>query len=667
MLLVVGIALSGLKAYNQVTIRDHRKDKTRWVPAPRSNPVPPPVNAPDRGAIPVNVLQFSIDQYRDTIRFQGTNWGPLTNNSLKVFFTNKLVFSNASLESQQNTEQKEMLFFTDTLVIDGQSTLDLRKNSTGLNGFIMISCRILKVIPGSQLAIYNKSQSGLYRKFYLFTEQVFLGDRRAVNETTTISGAFKTENQKIRPPTVRNRHPASVFHPFAASVGFLPTMQETNNDFFIFFSRWVAVSYLSIGDNLDRPKFDKMQDVRQFIRFIALNKYQQLDPPAQDRCRPLIQRINGKRAEIFKDGFQFLRDVQDGQKKVTLVGSVNENGITYYLPPSFTLINTSLINGRTIAGYRVFDESQPDLSTIDFDVMLTSDTRLKSRIQELYMGPDETMSNEFEEIQFNNISVEGPDIIPNQTRISTLSNNCFNIRLAVNNAHALLFNRLFSTISSDIFLVGKWSNQNGTLTGNIKVPLSFTKQFNPPLEIKNGAIVNNSSMPAVVEFYLHQKQVIEQSPALLIDSRASSTGIFNPDDKSISLPFDAVSFKMNPERPGDYFEQIDNSDKLTQELYIENLIAPTSMDSTGYLQHAEIIASYRIGQKTFHRTIRLSAANTNGSKYLLIIPKQNKDPVPISITGKAFYENAEYDIVEVKLNNAEARFHLKESNLKNKM
>jgi len=688
LVLVLVFLCSGIFAAAQITIRDHRKDKTKWVPVTRPPRTITP--GPDTDEIPVALNSFSVDpQYRQEISFKGNGWGGLANSPYQVFFCNKLVFGNGSLYTTAEDSKKEILFYADTLQLDGLFNLDFSSNIKNQNGFLMIACRVLNINSARLNINLGKPEQGKYRKFYFFTEQVLLKGQKPPSETNALAGGFSVQKfnsghwERLRageppptnwPPGVQPqpgyKFVSTVFDPFCATVGFLPTMIEKNEGFYNFFSRWVASSYQDLYTKIIRDVngFDKMPAVKDFIQFIALNNYNQLEPASKAQCTQWIEKISPYRAQVFKDGFQFERIVAVGGRNIKLMGAVTESGLVYYLQPSFSLINASVVNGKTISGYHVFDETQPNVSILDFDIILSSDTRLKNKIQSQYLGYKETISNGFEEMQFTNLTVSGPDVIPNQTKVTLLSNNGFNVRLAVTNGSILLFNRLFSTISSDIYLTGKWSNRNSSITGDMKVPLSFTKQYNPPLEWKARTIFNRSSIPANVEFYmLDKKYLMELSPALQIDSAGSYPEAYVGADKFVSIPSDAISFKLNPEKFGNYFEQIDNSDKLTQELFFENHIAPTALDSTGYLQYVQIIASYEIAGKTYSKKVQLSSANTLGSTYLLVIPKSSKDPVTITITGRAFYENAEYDIEPVRLINGEAEFNLEEKHLKNKI
>ena len=113
----------------QIIIRDHRKDKTKWMPTrPPSRDIS--VGQPDTELVPVSISNFRIDPtFRDEIIFKYNDWGVLTNNINQVFFSSKLLLENAVLNTIPTSNRRDLLFFTDTLVIDGISELDLSKNA----------------------------------------------------------------------------------------------------------------------------------------------------------------------------------------------------------------------------------------------------------------------------------------------------------------------------------------------------------------------------------------------------------------------------------------------------------------------------------------------------------------------------------------------------------
>ncbi len=79
---------------------------------------------------------------------------------------------------------------------------------------------------------------------------------------------------------------------------------------------------------------------------------------------------------IFKSSFQFERSIHTDRGDVKVMSSVTNNAIINYLPPSLALIVPTVANGSPVFGYLVFDETQPNSSMLDFDVIFSPDTRV---------------------------------------------------------------------------------------------------------------------------------------------------------------------------------------------------------------------------------------------------------------------------------------------------
>lgn len=657
-----------------------------------NNP-PKPVAVTDNAPIPPHMENYQAAPFENAINFPGNGDRFLKNNPPSLYFSNKLKFSSGSITSSPSeSKPRELIFFTDTLVIDGKFSIDLSANQNNVNGFLFIACRILKLKNGGQLDVsLSGTQGSKYRTFNFITEQVYLDDKKVIDDSTVLQQTIRSAGNQtskvsfmrrlaFRQKGVATLQTATVqkdkvtddkgmFTPLSIYVDDLSRVNDVDHQFFVFFSNWVKKSYNDLYGSIirDENNIDKIPAAKDFMKFIALNKYTNLDNSTETETSELIKKINNEKVNIFKSGFQFERKVHTDRGDIKVMSSVNDNAIINYLPPSLALIDPTTANGNPVLGYRVFDETQPNISMLDFDVTFFPDKRLKTKIINSLTGSNEVVSSSFDEMKFTNLHITGQDVIGSQTTITALSNNEFHIRLGMNNGNTSIFARLFSEQPSDLFITGNWSNNDAGISGEISVPVSFARILNQPINIKNGSLLNNSKMPVVVEFFLKNNDLVEKLPALLIDSGAAFPNVYTGEEKNITLPADGMFFKLNPERFGDYFEQIDNSDKLTQELDIQNHIQAIPIDPlSGSLNNIELTVSYTIKDKNYQRKILLPPYYSMNSRFKLIIPKSSKDFVPVVITGKAIYENGEYTIKEVRLNDGESIYDLLATQLKNK-
>lgn len=657
------------------------------------NNLPKPVAVTDNAPIPPHMENYGAAPFEDAISFPGNGDRFLKDNSPSLYFSNKLKFSFGSITSSPSeSKPRELVFFTDTLVIDGSFNIDLSANQKNENGFLFIACRILKIKTGGQLEVsLSGSQGSKYRTFYFFAEQVYLDEKKVIDNSTVLQQTIRSAGNQaskvifmrrlakgekatalLQGPTLQKErvlNDMGMFTPLSISVGDLSRVGDVNPQFFIFFSNWVEKSYEKLDDRIgrDETRIDKIPAVKDFMKFIALNNYTDLENSAEEKSSEWIKKINDEKDKIFKSDFQFERNIHTDRGDITVMSSVNDNAIINYLPPSFALIDPSAANGKPVLGYRVFDETQPNSSMLDFNVSFFPDTRLKTKIINSLTGSNDSVSSSFDEMKFTNLKITGQDIVASQTTVTPISNNEFHIRLGLNNGNTSIFYRLFSQLPSGIVISGNWSNKNAEISGDLTIPVSFARILSQPVIINSGSILNNSKTPVAIEFFLKNNDLVEKLPALSIDSGASFTNAYTGDDKNISLPADGMFFKLNAEKFGDYFEQIDNSDKLTQELVIQNHIPASPVDSlSGSLDNIELTVSYTIKDKNYQRKILLPPYNSMNSSFKIIIPKSSKDFVPIKITGKAIYENGEYTIKEVSLNDGETIYDLLTNQLKGK-
>lgn len=682
------VSATGLQG--QIVIRDHRIGSViRYRP---HITVAGPASASDKGVIPNGAGSLPVRPFTAVLRFPGNGPGVIGDQSA-VFQSGKLILVNGRIHSSSSEAKgRSLLFYTDTLEMNGESTINLSKNRNNENGFLLISCRILKLSANSMLTIMlSDTQAAKYRSFYLFAEKVFLDDREVFDVAEVVGKHIRHNDQYPKPvyywsrlrvgETPQTRRPTGFserpgykverlsFNPMKIAIGFLPLMTETSPVFFRYFSEWVTTSYSQLYNRLLRHvnESDKLPAVLDFTGFLALNKYEYLDPAYQERCNEWIQKIMAIKPAIFSSGYQFERTISLAVNKVKVLSTISGDGIINYPPPSLSLIIPNSVNNKPVLGFHTFDESAPDRFYLDFDLTFTTDSRINAQIRSQLTGLNDQLSNTFDVIKFSNLTLESPDIIASSSFITPLSNHTFNIRLCIKADNILVFSKLFSGTGSPVKLNGSWSNKEASITGSFSIPVSFSKISGYKVQYEKGSLNNPSPYDVIIDFIPATTRITELSPALRIKANSHFDTAITAIGGLITIPPDAITYLLNAENYGDYFEQIDNSDRLVQELQIENLVPATAADSlSGQLQFVELSIKARDGDKWMEKKLSLSPAGSSGSMAKLIFPKKSKNAIPLIITGTAFYQNGEYQVSPVNLQNGEMLFNLNPANFMKK-
>lgn len=681
---------AGIDLNAQIVVRDHRIGKEiRYKPKFRQ---PAPVTSADNGKAPNNIASLPAFPYAAVLRFPGNGNTAISNRS-GISLSGKIVLSNGNFTtSPSEAKGRALLFYTDTLELNGSFTFNLSKNNRNENGFLLISCRILKITTNGLLSVMlSDTQSNKYRNFYLFTEKVMLDGREIFDEAKEVNSHIKhadryqkpiyywsrlragEQPQLHTPPGFEERPGYKVelrtFNPIQISIGFLPLMNESNPYFFRNFSAWITQSYQQLYNRLLRNAndIDKFPAAMDFIQFLAYNQYEYLEPDFQNQCNSLIEQIMSLKQTVFKSGFQFERTISVDGLNQKILCSINSEGIRNFVLPTFSLINPNQVNNSQVLGYQSFDESDPGKCYLDFDLLLATDERTIFRARSQLRSLNDQLSTGFEELKFSNLYLEGPDIIASGSAITPMGNHIFNIRLCIKTENTLIFNKLFSGKSTAVQLKGKWSNQDATIQGDFSIPISFAKLSGYKIQYENGSFHNNSPFNTVVDYIPGGNRSIELSPALLIKANTSYdtviAGISNP----VSIPADAITFLLDPATYGNYFEQTDNSDRIIQELQLENQIPATAADSlSGQLNYVDILITAKEDGRITHKKVSLSPAGALGSSTKLLFLKKTKNVLDISITGIALYQNGEYTLSPVYLQNGEMMFMIKTEQLKKK-
>ena len=350
-LLLAACAL-GYGASAQVIVRDHRLGKeTKYIPRPQRPVVLPPAAKPP---VPATIAGFTVDNtfHPDVMTAPGRSAALLTSGPGQVIFGNRLQLGTGTISTSPNDPMpREVMFYVDTLTIDGPCTIDLSLNKPNENGFLFISCRILDLKSGGQLSVnLSGGQGDKYRKFFLFAQQIFLDGRKVFDEAAALLQFIKHSDPPIlywhrlrvgeAPPP--GLPPGSIkdgkildtlkSNPLQLFAGYLPAMRDENPAFFTFFSRWVEESYKDIQGQIARNRNNKMLTARQYIRLEALNNYSGLEPPYQDRCTALVEQINSQKDKDFKNGFQFERTVSIGTREIRMLSSLKDDAVVNYIP-----------------------------------------------------------------------------------------------------------------------------------------------------------------------------------------------------------------------------------------------------------------------------------------------------------------------------------------------
>lgn len=684
------LIVTGNGIHAQVVVRDHRIGKEiRYKP--RLSTWTPLRNA-DNGKLPNSIATLPVLPYTSILRFPG-NGNEAIGNRSAASLSGKLILNNGNFTTNPAEIQgRTLLFYTDTLELNGNFLFNLSKNNKHENGFLMISCRVLKLSTNGVLTVMlSDTQSNKYRNFYLFAEKVFLNGQEVFDEAKEVMGHIKNGDRYKKPIYFWSRmragerpqlhRPAGLaerpgykveqvtFNPIQISIGFLPVMNEINPYLFRYFCAWITQSYQQLYNRLLRNvnDIDKLPAAMDFIQFLAYNQYDFLDPDYQDKCNTLIEQIISLKQTVFKSGFQFERTIHADGVNQPLLSSINSEGIKSFLLPTISLVNTNQVNNTVVLGFQAFDESDPGKSYLDFDLTFATDARTIMRTRSQLRSLNDQLSSGYEELKFSNLYLEGPDIIATGSSISPLGNHQFNIRLCIKNDNTLLFNKLFSGKSTAIQLKGNWSNRDGTIQGNISIPVSFARISGYTIQYENGTFYNHSPFTTVIDYIPGDTRPIELSPALLIKANSrydtAISGVVSP----APLPHDAVTFLLNPENYGNYFEQTDNSDRIIQELQLENLIPAAAADSlSGQLDYIEVIVTAKEGDRIIQKKANLSPAGSLGDKTKLLFLKKTKNALNLSITGNAIYQNGEYTISPAYLQNGEMMFMIKPGQLKKK-
>ncbi len=674
----------------QIIVRDHRIGSViRYRPTTR---VSESVTASDKGNTPNNAGSLPVRSYSAALLFPGNGPGVIGIQS-GIFQSGKLLLGNGGIYSTPTEAGgRSLLFYTDTLELNGQFTINLSKNRKNENGFLLISCRILKLSVNSLLTIMlSDTQSNKYRNFYLFAEKVYL-DGREVFDEAAVAAKYILHNDQYKNPIyywrrLRSGETAAVnsppgfakrpgykaellrFNPIRITIGFLPVMSETSIHFFRNFSAWVTESYHQLYNRLLRNvnEINKLPAALDFMQFLALNKYDYLDPAYQDQSNEWIQKIMAVKPAIFSSGYQFERTLSSDGLNYKLLSSINPEGIKNYALPSLSLIIPNLVNNKPVLGFQDFDDADPDRFYLDFDLTLATDSRINTKIRTHLKSLNDQLSNNFDEIKFKNLTLEGPDIIASSSSITPMSNHTYNIRLCIKTENTLAFNKLFSGIGSPVTLNGRWSNNDGMISGTISIPVSFSKLYGFKVRYEKGSVYNPSPYDINIDFLPESTSIQELSPALRIkaDSRFDTT--LPATEVPLLIPPDAITFLLNAENYGHYFEQTDNSDRIMQDVQVENLIPASSADSlSGQLQYVELTITAKEGDRQMEKKISLSPAGSLGSLTKIFFPKKTKNVIPLIITGTAFYQNGEYAVNPVHLQNGEMMFQLKPTHLMKK-
>ncbi|MFN8344453.1 MAG: hypothetical protein U0X91_05595 [Spirosomataceae bacterium] len=631
---------------------------------------------------PANLKGFETNNLinKGTVKFTDFIF---SENKSQVILTDVIKLEHFIYSTKSQESPTQLLLLADTLIISGNNKLDFSENKLRVNGYLSIFCRVLKFSQNGKLTIkLNNGSQKQYRQFVLLTEEVIINNEKGFNTTQIIKerimqeNSSPQENEQIVVPTKSGKIQqngaiiVSTKASYLSKEKFLQSYLKTpQSTFYVnicpnlleaarvipqseeWVCKWIVGLYGRIENDMRNQniRMDRLMFAKKYMRVMQFQKYSL--PMMNNELAHLQRSIIKLRDETLGSNNSFERKITINGEEYAFITSLTLNGLENFCIPDILLVNPIGTVNNLMLGYYIFNNKNPVDIGLEFDVALTSSTKKYTELSSYLAHQNEKISMLSDQLIFDNLYLSGSDIISQKCKITEISGNQYKIKLTTSTAQSPLFSKLFGQFPSDIQIKGSWKMRgNENLNGKLNIPilLSKIKLLNKMedytagrkgLLLKNEEFSDNNSSRLGVS--LLKKILLPEFADKLNSARATNN---------------VIELQLDPAKANSYFEQIDESDRLTQDVIISNIIPATPADSiSGHLLFVELTLAFEQQNKEGQsesinqKSLKLSPAPSIGSNANIEIMKSGTDYIPIAIGGVAYYENGRYNLKPQKL------------------
>jgi hypothetical protein len=508
----------------------------------------------------------------------------------------------------------ELLLIADSVLITSPVTIDLSRNRTNSNGYLGIICRHI-VFKGSNASLtVQLGARETYRKFFIMTEEVWEdGKKISAGDSVLQQKITSTSNRKNAPTAGMAQLEVSSLlagtgtaYKQVSSVKTYKDLSKAIAPVSVFndlFSNWVLAMYKAVYHRLVGAGLkDDYNFAETYLTINSMPSYE-ITGPVSDKLSQTRSQLATLVSSRFKNGNMFNTRLATPRGYTDMVSVFETNRVKNFLLPDKVSIAATMKDKVPALGYMLMTDPSQKEFILEMEIELSNDIARSTTLISQCRDQHRTVETFSGQVSLTELKISGAELNSARSTITPVAGKLYRVHLAAPTGPSNLFFKLFNGANTDIFISGEYMNIP------IKIPLVL--------------------------------------------------------DEAVFAGKTPSHLNLDPENFGQYFEQIDQSDDMLQRFTVFNNIAAAPKDSlSGPMQFVELSIAYNDGMKDLVKQIRLSPAQSLGDHAAIDIFKLKKQYVPITLDGRAVYENGTYQLTSRSTNDGEMTLNITAAMLK---